>query len=227
MHATREEYQEFHRRRYSMLLELLERHAPSPLARCLDVGGAGDISGAAELVRGRMGAEMHAVDQGADVEEGRRRGVVAVACDIDRMPLPYPDAHFDLVVFASVIEHLYNPAHVVREIARVLRPGGVVVVEAPNAVATGRRLDALAGRNPFRIFNEYNALGDKAPMVNCSVFYTPEEVETLLGDRFEVLDRRYCMHSPRTGLIKAAVREAAFRVSARLGDCFFVVARRR
>lgn len=225
MHATRDQYQEFHRRRYRLLLELLERHAPQPLARCLDVGGAGDISGAAELLQ-RLGAEMHAVDQGADVEEGLRRGVRAVACDIDRDPLPHADASFDLVLFASVIEHLYNPRHVIHEIARVLRPGGVLVLEAPNAVALGRRIDLLLGRNPFQWFNRYNALEGHAPMVNCSVFYTADEAEALLADRFTILDRRYGMHEPRAGLLKRLLRESAFRLDPRLADCFFLAARR-
>lgn len=227
MHETREQYQEFHRRRYRLLLELIERHAPSPLARCLDVGGAGDISGASELLRGRFGAELYAVDQGADVEEGRKRGVEAVACDIDREPFPYPAAHFDLVLFASVIEHLYNPRHVIEEIARVTRPGGLLILEAPNAVALGRRLDALLGRNPFQWFNRYNALEGHAFMVNCSVFYTAEEAEELLRGHFEVRDRRYGMHSPPSGAAKRIVRKMACRLDARLSDCFFVVGERR
>ena len=195
MHESREQYQDFHRRRYRLLLELIERHAPSPLRQCLDVGGAGDMAGTAQWLREKHGAEVHAVDQGADVDEGRRRGVYAVACDIDRDPLPYPAQHFDLAIFASVIEHLYHPRHVVEEIARVTRPGGVLILEAPNAVALGRRIDLLLGRNPFQWFNRYNALENHAPMTNCSVFYTAEEAEALLADRFDIIERRFGMHS--------------------------------
>lgn len=43
----------------------------------------------------------------------------------------YERASFDAVVMLHVIEHLDDPAHTVRHIARVLRPGGMFVVETP------------------------------------------------------------------------------------------------
>ncbi|MBX7255794.1 MAG: class I SAM-dependent methyltransferase, partial [Candidatus Hydrogenedentes bacterium] len=170
-------YRRFHERRHRMVLELLNRHVTSKQRRCLDIGGGGDVAGAGLVIRERFAEELHAVDLGDDVEKGKARGVVSVACNVDSERLPYDDSFFDLVLFASVIEHLYNPFSVLQEIARVLRPGGTLLVEAPNAVAMGRRLDALSGHNPFRWFNRYNAVENKSLMVYCSVFYTPEEVE--------------------------------------------------
>ena len=131
------------------------------------------------------------------------------------------------MLFASVIEHLYNPRHALTEIARVTKSGGLLVVEAPSALALGRRLDALAGRNPFQWFNRYNAIEGKARMEHCSVFYTPEEVEALLAPDFDVIERRFGMHNPPVNPMKKLLREAAFRLNQRLADCFFVVARRR
>lgn len=45
---------------------------------------------------------------------------------------PCPDASVDLVIFTEVIEHLYNPAHVLKEISRVLRPGGRLYLTTNN-----------------------------------------------------------------------------------------------
>ena len=47
-------------------------------------------------------------------------------------PLPYPDDRFDLVVSMDVIEHLVDPLPWVRELVRVLRPGGVALLTTPN-----------------------------------------------------------------------------------------------
>jgi SAM-dependent methyltransferase len=47
--------------------------------------------------------------------------------------LPFDDALFDVAVLQEVIEHLENPAHVIREFNRVLRPGGLWVLTTPNA----------------------------------------------------------------------------------------------
>jgi len=210
-----------------MLLELLERHVPQRVERALDAGGGGDVAGLGALLRERFAGEVHAVDLGPDVEQARRHGVLAVECNIDQGPLPYPDGWFDLVTFASVIEHLYNPAFAVAELARVTRPGGLLVIEAPNAVALGRRLDVLRGRNPFEWFNRYNALENKGQMLHCAVFYTAEEIEQMLAaEGLSVVEQAYCMHDPPCGPVKRLLRETAFRIRPGLGDCFFVVARK-
>jgi 2-polyprenyl-3-methyl-5-hydroxy-6-metoxy-1,4-benzoquinol methylase len=43
----------------------------------------------------------------------------------------FPDAAFDVVVMLHVIEHLSDPASYIREIRRIMRPGGALVVETP------------------------------------------------------------------------------------------------
>jgi SAM-dependent methyltransferase len=47
-------------------------------------------------------------------------------------PLPYADASFDLVVAMEVIEHLAEPLPWLRELVRVLRPGGELLLTTPN-----------------------------------------------------------------------------------------------
>jgi len=46
--------------------------------------------------------------------------------------LPAPDACYDVVVAAEVIEHLENPRAMLRDIFRVLCPGGTVILTTPN-----------------------------------------------------------------------------------------------
>jgi SAM-dependent methyltransferase len=46
--------------------------------------------------------------------------------------LPFPDDGFDLTVCIDVHEHLEDPLPVTRELARVTRPGGTVIVTTPN-----------------------------------------------------------------------------------------------
>jgi SAM-dependent methyltransferase len=45
--------------------------------------------------------------------------------------LPFADESLDVIVLAEVIEHLSRPSQAGREIARVLRPGGVCLVSTP------------------------------------------------------------------------------------------------
>jgi len=46
--------------------------------------------------------------------------------------LHFPDAHFDVVILWHVLEHLHEPQTVLDEVARILRPGGVLLVAVPN-----------------------------------------------------------------------------------------------
>jgi SAM-dependent methyltransferase len=56
----------------------------------------------------------------------------------------------DVVVMAEVIEHLHtSPVTVLQCVSTWLGPGGVVVIQTPNACALHKRLRMLAGRNPY------------------------------------------------------------------------------
>jgi 2-polyprenyl-3-methyl-5-hydroxy-6-metoxy-1,4-benzoquinol methylase len=68
-------------------------------------------------------------------------------------PMRGYDGAFDVVIAAEVIEHLENPRFTVREIARLLRPGGTAVVTTPNN-ESWRSFVALAVRGHYAAFGE-------------------------------------------------------------------------
>ncbi len=49
----------------------------------------------------------------------------------DGSSLPFPDGCFDRVIAAEVLEHVPDDSRVLAELARVLRPGGVIAVTVP------------------------------------------------------------------------------------------------
>jgi 2-polyprenyl-6-hydroxyphenyl methylase/3-demethylubiquinone-9 3-methyltransferase len=78
---------------------------------------------------------------GVDIGEGstrtaRGQGVAAVRGDA--LHLPLRDASADVVVAGEVLEHVRDYTAVVREVGRVLRPGGTVVIDTIAATRRGR-----------------------------------------------------------------------------------------
>jgi SAM-dependent methyltransferase len=71
--------------------------------------------------------------------EGRERKVCADA----NLTLPFRDNIFDYVLSREGIEHLENQIGFVRECARVLRPGGSVVITTPNLMHLSARMSQL------------------------------------------------------------------------------------
>ena len=51
--------------------------------------------------------------------------------DLNKGGLDFPDASFDNVSMIAVIEHLEEPKRIIKEVARVLKPGGRFIVTTP------------------------------------------------------------------------------------------------
>ena len=117
-------------------LALTERYISLRERRVLDLG-----CGLGEYVRAFARRGAHAI--GTDIATGRlveaRQRVESTATrGVDGFlaaageALPFLDASFDFVVLNEVIEHVQDDRATLREVARVLRPGGTCVLFAPN-----------------------------------------------------------------------------------------------
>ena len=69
----------------------------------------------------------------------RHGGLVECATALNGLPR-FPDAQFDLIVMRSYLEHEAHAAAVLREVARVLIPGGHALIKVPNAACWSARL---------------------------------------------------------------------------------------
>jgi len=109
--------------------------------RLLDLGCGG---GRHAFQAVRLGAKVVAVDaDGSEVSQVRdtigamwdageiRTVDEAGAVQGDALRLPFPDGAFDRVIAAEVLEHIPDDASAMRELARVLRPGGTMAVTVP------------------------------------------------------------------------------------------------
>ncbi len=97
--------------------------------------------------------------------------------NVERDRLPFPDEHFDVALCCELIEHLQeDPLHMLVELHRVLKWGGLVVVTTPNIASAFSVEEVLAGRTP-NIYHLYNrqSVGDRHARE-----YTPDDVRSAL-----------------------------------------------
>lgn len=135
---------------YRPLAAELVSYAPHALAgRTILDAGAGTGCGSDALRA--VGARPVAVDQSYDMLEWRHR-LRPPACVGDLVRLPIRTNSVDDTLAAFVLNHLPNPIAGMAELARVTRPGGVVLADVFSATSHNSardRLDELARREGF------------------------------------------------------------------------------
>jgi len=133
--------------------------APEPGSRtdiALRLIGTGNHAIEVGCGDGQFGARVAAVYRhyiGFDIAEravalARARGLDAQLHDIGLGPLPVAGASADLVIALDVLEHVFDPPGFLAECARVLGPGGRLLLSTPN-IRSLPRLTALALRGRF------------------------------------------------------------------------------
>ena len=98
--------------------------------RLLDVGcGNGNVMEIAE----------HRFDEayGCDISEtvlktAKNKGMITACIDLNTYYLPYQNECFDAVTCLEVLEHVFNPVNLLKELYRILSPEGQLILTTPN-----------------------------------------------------------------------------------------------
>ena len=183
-------------------------------SRVLDVGtGPGFVA----LGAASRGAVVTGVDQSAAmVGIALAAGVDAVVASVEA--LPFEDGSYDAVVGGYVLNHLPRPEEAVRELARLLRPGGrlaLTVWDLPDAnpalglfgpVAAGLGVVPAVppGPDAGRFSRGESMLALLSTLGEASVLHVGWEVEVEPGAWFDAV----AASTPRTGAALAAADEA-------------------
>ena len=158
--------------RESRLRKLLRLIGTERPGRLLDVGCAGGEF--AQTVAG-LGWRVEGVEAEPElVRAAERRGIAVRASDLDREALPWEAATFDAVVAGEVIEHLVDTDHFLAEVARILRPDGVLFITTPNLASFENRVRLLLGRYPMWMDHRVAGTGHLR-------YYTPRVLKSQLA----------------------------------------------
>ncbi len=163
-----------------------QRLAPLCAERDVLEAGCGEGYGA-DLIAA-VARRVVAVDYDASAVahvRGRYPRVEVMQANLAELPLP--DASVDVVVNFQVIEHLWDQAQFVAECARVLRPGGVLMVSTPNRITFSPGRDTPI--NPFHT-RELNA-GELTELLVDAGFCDVTMRGLFHGSRLREMDARH------------------------------------
>jgi len=117
--------------------------------RVLDVG-CGDGSFSLLLKEASSAREIYGIEVSPEgTELANKAGVKAFCLDLDAEDFPFEDNFFNAVFCGEIIEHLYDPDHLLEEAHRVLKPEGLLVLSTPNMAWWLSRIALLVGFYPF------------------------------------------------------------------------------
>ena len=128
----------------------------------------------------------------------------------------FASSSFDVVILAAVLEHLYNPDETIKEISRILRPGGALFLDVPNErglyFMLGNLYQKLRGRdwvvNLAPTFSPYHVFGFSPKSLRSLLAkhgFRPEQWHIYAGTSFV---------PARTGVVSLLERQAATAVTA-------------
>ncbi|MBP1465004.1 glycosyltransferase [Candidatus Chloroploca sp. M-50] len=118
-----------YRRRAPTLLGFLDLHDGETVLDC----GCG--MGVYLMMMGRL-RRLNLIGVDGDRERlhwAEREQVPADLSEVDIHQLPFADASFDKVLMSEVLEHLQDDRGALREIWRILKPGGILAISVPHA----------------------------------------------------------------------------------------------
>jgi len=142
--------------RSAKVLRYLDRCGVTRLGKVLDdgCGGGGMTVSFAEESDAVVGIDLSDRFAAAGTVLAREKGVANISfATSDGQALPFGDGAFDTVFSHAVIEHVADPLTYLREIRRVLKPGGLVFLQtAPYLAPSGAHLPRLRIPVPYYLF---------------------------------------------------------------------------
>ncbi|MBU1838001.1 MAG: bifunctional 2-polyprenyl-6-hydroxyphenol methylase/3-demethylubiquinol 3-O-methyltransferase UbiG [Alphaproteobacteria bacterium] len=134
-------------------LKWFDRHIDWQGKNVLDLGCAGGFMAEALAERG---AHVTGIDPASDAidaaRDHARAGKLRIAYDVGvGEALPYDDASFDAVVCVDVLEHVADLHRVLSEIARTMRPGGLLLFDTINRNPLARLASITIAEDMLRL----------------------------------------------------------------------------
>jgi len=180
---VKSDYSFYHEeKRFDILKEILISRTPGTI---LDVGcGSGYL---AYLIKKETPQfAIHGFDVSNEALKQAKALDKKYAMNINHDKIPENDTTYDFVVCSEVLEHLVNVRHCLKEIWRVLKNSGKLVVTVPNFNFWKFRIDVLMGRVPYVVSDEMHLQTFNKTLIARTLNDAGFEVMSVTGIRYRV-----------------------------------------
>lgn len=142
--STKEDFETLAREKAQLFFKILQGQR---FEKALDAGcGDGKL---AQIMGEKLGVSFYGVDiSKKGIELAKKIGVKAKVADLS-LKIPFKDNFFDLVISTEVLEHVNDPDIFLREIYRVLKPNGKLLLTTPNLSSWLNRVLFVLGIYPI------------------------------------------------------------------------------
>lgn len=141
-------------------------------SRILDLGcGDGNVS-QLYLSKGKV--------TGLDISQtalnmAKKKGLSTLLHDLNKLPLPFSNNSFDVIILTDVLEHVIDPLNLLIEINRIIISNGLLIITVPNFARLENRFRMLMG-DPTDILH-WDKYGDEVEHLH---WFTKGKLEYLL-----------------------------------------------
>ena len=125
------------------IIECMDSAADSPI-KVLEVG-CGCGATLLKIKHDYKNAELYAIEQNENSATDARMFAEIGSIDVENGEIDYPDNFFDYIIFADVLEHLYDPWKVLRKFRSCLSGSGVILASIPNTMHFSLIRDLING----------------------------------------------------------------------------------
>lgn len=113
-------------------LDFVQALPRDPEAKILEIGCAGGSTGEAALQQRKCGSYIGVEINPEVAEIARGRLTEVITANVEEIDLPFSNDSFDALILSEVLEHLIDPWTTVEKLAKLVKPGGIVLASSPN-----------------------------------------------------------------------------------------------
>lgn len=212
----------FHKVRYEKTFKILKKFLKNN-GKFLDIGcGYGFIL--KKIAKEYKKIELYGVDVKPGIKNYLNKNVNFLLADC--YSLPFENEQFDYVALFEVVEHLYNPLYALREVNRVLKPGGLLFISTPNLTRFAVLFSLILNKSPFKDIKNFEINGASHLRE-----FSCEELKELLflsnfsTEYFEYFDYNAIYDSIKKAIAKNIIHIFSFFFKKRR-ECIFIVAKK-